>query len=131
MVEGWSSGAVTRLPYYICTAIIFLVLFGGIGFSQTWVQKVPANGLGNPLTVNPLNSNILYGSPGNSRVYISRDRGYNWQLYGNPVPIVGVQPNIIKSIAVSPHDTLRMLVGVETSGADLDRIYKSTNGGLT
>src|SRR5713101_6624434 len=107
------------------------MLLAELGFAQTWVQKVSSNGLGNPLTVNPLNSNVLYGSPGSTKVYISRDRGYNWQQYGNAVPSAGAQPNIIKSIAVNPNDTLQLLVGVESSSGDFDRVLKSTNGGLS
>jgi len=101
------------------------------GLSQTWVQKVSGSGLGNSLTVNPLNSNVLYGSPGSRAVYISRNRGYTWQQYGNLVPTVGASPNAIKSVAVNPNDTLQLLVGVESSGSERDRVLKTTNGGTS
>ncbi|MBI4546890.1 MAG: hypothetical protein HY707_02845 [Ignavibacteriae bacterium] len=112
-----------------CTKVLLLLLLSiHAVHSQTWVQKVAGGALGNPLAYNPLNRNILYGSPGNSRVYISRTRGYTWQQYGNAIPGGGV----IKSIAVNPLDTLHLLVGVEMSGiTSYDRIMKTTDGGLT
>ncbi|HEV8537920.1 MAG TPA: hypothetical protein VGR15_03255, partial [Bacteroidota bacterium] len=111
--------------------IILILIPLEIGISQTWVQKVTSSALGNSLAVNPLDSNIIYGSPGSRFVHISRDRGYTWQQKGNGVPVAGVQPNIIKSIAVNPLDTLQLLVGVESSGSEFDRILKSTDGGLS
>ena len=107
------------------------LVYAGPGLAQTWVQKISGSGLGNSLRVNPLNSNVLYGSPGTRFVYVSHDRGYTWQQYGNPVPAFGPSPNAIKSIAVNPKDTLQMLVGVESSSGDVDRIMKTTNGGAT
>lgn len=111
--------------------VLMTLLCGMVATAQTWVQKVPFSGLGNSLSFNPLNHNVVYGSPGNNRIHISRDRGYSWQLFGTAIPLAGTDPNIIKSIAVSPRDTLKLLVGVESSGASLDRIMRTTNGGLT
>jgi hypothetical protein len=108
-----------------------VLLCAELSQAQTWVQKISGSGLGNSLRVNPLNSNVLYGSPGTRFVYISRDRGYTWQQYGSPVPAFGPSPNAIKSIAVNPNDTLQLLVGVESSSGDVDRIMKTTNGGAS
>jgi hypothetical protein len=113
--------------------IVLLFVVVGSVTAQTWNFKIstPSTVLGNALTSNPLNSNIIYGAPGGRQLYISRDRGYNWQSYGNLVPPSGSGDNIIKSIAVSPLDTLQILVGVEASGAGADRVMKSTDGGVS
>jgi hypothetical protein len=93
--------------------------------AQKWVVKVGGAGLGNPLAVNPLNENILYGSPGSSQLYVSRNRGYEWQAMGSPVPGSG----IVKSVALSPGDTSTFLLGVEAGNGSPDYIVRSTNRG--
>lgn len=93
--------------------------------SQTWVKKISGAGLGNSLIYNTNNMNVLYGSPGSTRVYVSRNGGYSWQSYGIQMPDGGQ----IKALAVNPADTLHMLAGVEMGGGVFDRIYKTTNGG--
>ncbi len=103
------------------------LLFGGGARAQSWVQRVAGTGLGNPLTVNPLNHDILYGAAGSSRVYVSRDQGYHWSAYGQIIPGNGT----IKSIAVSPLDTAKLLAGVEMSSGGYDRIVRSTDAGET
>ena len=109
--------------------IILSVLLIGIqsAFGQTWVQKVPGGGLGNPLAYNPLNTNYMYGSPASSRIYVSRNRGYTWLSLGNQIQGGG----IIKSICIDPLDTLQILAGVEMGSSSPDRIMKSTDGGFT
>ncbi len=109
----------------LCAVLVFVT--AGRVYAQTWVQKIAGPGLGNPLTVNPLNSDILYGAAGSDRVYISRDRGYSWANFGALVTGGG----IIKSLSVSPLDTNHILAGIESAGGNPDRVMKSTNGGFT
>lgn len=112
----------------LCTIACLLALSLPQGArGQTWVQKIGGSGLGNPLTVNPLNHDILYTAAGTSRIYVSRTRGYSWANYGNIIPGSG----IIKSICISPLDTLTLLAGVEMSGGFPDRISRTTDGGAT
>ena len=109
-------------------AVVFAavaVLWYGECSAQQWVQKVPGGGLGNPLAVNPLNSNILYGAVRTDSVFVSRDRGYSWEVLGSPIPGGGM----IKSIAISPNDTSRILCGVKVGVRD--RIVRSTDDGAT
>jgi len=125
------GGAAMRAAWRVCCLLLW---FSAIAPAQSWVLKVLASTntvLGNPLTVNPHNPEMLYGSPGNNYIYVSRNRGINWQVLGNPTPVFGVDPNIIKFIAVSPLDTNKLLVGMECSGGSSDRILRSTNNGLT
>ncbi len=96
------------------------------GQSQVWVKKVGGAGLGNPLTYNPLNSDILYSSAGTFQVFISRDRGYTWSVYST-LPISG---GTITSIAVNSSDTLQMVVGMQVVGGP-DMVMKTTNGGTS
>ncbi len=105
--------------------LVALSLEGANG--QTWVQKIGGSGLGNPLAVNPVNHDIVYAAAGTARIYISRNQGYSWGDYGNIVPGGG----IIKSICVSPRDTLKLLAGVEMSGGSFDQIARTTDGGVT
>jgi hypothetical protein len=104
-----------------------LAVTAGTLTGQSWVQKIYGPGLGNPLAVNPLNSDVLYAAVGSNRVFVSRDRGYTWFNYGGLVTGGG----IIKSVSVSPLDTNRMLVGVESSVGFPDRIMKTTDAGLS
>jgi hypothetical protein len=107
---------------YLCVALLLVVQ---CATAQHWVRKVAGSGLGNPLTYNPLNSDILYGSNFSNQIYVSRNRGYDWTMFGSPVPGGGT----IKSIAISPLDTSKILCGVKVG--PYDRIVKSTNGGAT
>lgn len=114
--------------------VLLMLLWSSMSISQTWVRKTfttTRTVLGNPLTSNPLNHDILYGTPGTNNVYISRNKGVTWQVHGNTLPVFGTEANVIKSIAINPMDTSQLLVGLECSGAVSDRILKSTNNGLT
>jgi len=99
----------------------------GVLDAQTWIQKVGGPGLGNPLTVNPLNSDVIYGAAGSNRVYISRDRGYTWFNFGSLITGGGV----IKSLSVNTPDTSEILAGMESTVGLPDRIMKSTDAGTT
>ncbi|MBI3765710.1 MAG: hypothetical protein HY277_04315 [Ignavibacteriales bacterium] len=114
-----------RFFKYVAIGISMFALSSGIVVAQSWVHKLGGSGLGNPLTYNPVNTDILYGSNFGAQVYVSRNRGYSWAAFGNVIPGGGV----IKSISVNPLDTLQILCGVE--GGALDRIMKTTNGGST
>lgn len=107
--------------------IIFTLslLFCSFADSQVWVRKIVGTGLGNPLAYNPLNTDIVYGAAGSNLIQMSRNRGYTWQNYSF---VTG--GGVIKSIALSPLDTLQMLVGVEVNGSP-DRVVKTTDGGST
>ncbi len=109
-------------------ALLCLTAILAAGLSaQAWVKKISGPGLGNPLAVNPLNQDVLYAAAGGNRVFVSRDRGYNWANYGALVTGGG----IVKSVSVNPADTLQMLVGMESSVGFPDRIMRSSDGGLT
>ena len=81
-------------------------------------------GLGNPLAVNPLNSDVLYAAAGGDRIYVSRNRGYTWFNYGALVTGGGGG----KSISISPPDTRQVLAGIESSVGSPDRIMKTDGG---
>jgi flagellar hook capping protein FlgD len=104
-----------------------------IAAGQTWVSKVAASStvLGDALASNPLNRSIIYGAPGGRQLYISRDRGYTWNTFGNPASQLGPNENVIKSICVNPLDTLQLVIGVESASSSPDRILKSTDAGAS
>lgn len=114
-------------------AVALIVVCAQMAASQTWVIKVSSSAtvLGDALASNPLDSRILYGAPGGRQLYVSRNRGYSWQSYGTSIPNAGPQENAIKSIDVNPHDTLQIVLGVESANSNPDRIMKSTDGGAT
>ncbi len=111
------------------TASIFLfLLFVAAAPAQLvqWQLTQVGACLGNPLTVNPSNANTVYASAGGAGVIsVSHDRGRSWAPLGT-VPGGG----FIKSICVSPKDTLVMLAGQERS-ASPDRVLRSTDGGAS
>ncbi|TLY27950.1 MAG: hypothetical protein E6K56_10805, partial [Ignavibacteria bacterium] len=113
--------------------VVLTLAFVQISWGQTWVIKLNAFAtvLGDALASNPLDANIIYGVPGGRQMWVSRNRGYSWQAYGNAVSQVGGADNVIKSIAINPRDTLQILVGVESNNSNLDRIMKTTNGGTS
>ncbi len=128
-------GGSVRRP--VLLGLILLPLLNAT--SQTWVQRITAFAtvLGDALSPNPLNSDIIYGAPGGRQLYISRDRGYTWHAFGTAVPHVGNvnADNVITSIAVDPLDTHRFVLGDFSSGIwetyDYGRHWKlvySTNG---
>lgn len=97
-----------------------------LAYSQTpytWTQKVPGSGHGNSLCVNYINSNVIYGSPNTSVLWISRDRGDTWVQLGS----VGGSGGIA-AIAVNPLDTNQILVAQRGSP---NRVMKTTNHGQT
>lgn len=93
-------------------------------WNWTWTRKVSIAGLNDPFCANPLNNDIVYSSPGNNIIVISRNRGKSWS---NHAQVPG--GNQIKSIKVSVRDTSVILVAQE--GQTVDRIMKSTNNGMT
>ncbi|MEK9137632.1 MAG: hypothetical protein AAB393_10960, partial [Bacteroidota bacterium] len=94
------------------------------GWSWNWVRKYGTSGLNDPFFVNPLNPNILYCSPGNNTIIISRDRGRTWQTHST---VLG--GNQIKCLVISKRDTSVMLVAQEAGPPD--RIMKTTNNGAS
>ncbi len=109
------------------TILILLVpstLCHAQSWSWNWVRKIGTSGLNDPFCVNPLNPDIVYSSPGNNTIVISRDRGRTWQTLAT---ISG--GNQVKALVVSSRDTSVMLVAQETTPPD--RIMKTTNRGAT
>lgn len=104
---------------------VLLPVLSAIGqtWTWTWVRKVGNAGFNHSLTVNPKNSDILYGSPGNATIVISRDRGKTWQTFSS-VP-GGSQ---VKMIRLNARDTSIILVAQEAGPPD--RIMKSTDNGV-
>ncbi len=107
--------------------VVLLILLSQSIFAQTWIKKVNGTGLGNPLTYNPVNPNMFYAATNNNYIIVSRNRGYSWTGFGNPIPGGGS----IKVIVVNPLDTLQLLAGVETGGSNPDKIMKTTDEGIT
>lgn len=93
-------------------------------WSWNWVRKVGTAGLNDPFCVNPLNPDIIYASPGNNTIVISRDRGRTWQTFAT---VSG--GNQIKALVVHWQDTSVMLAAQEAGPPD--RIMKTTNRGAT
>lgn len=108
--------------------IIIACFCVGDAMAQTWtwnwVRKNGTSGFNDSFCTNPLNDDILYASPGNNTIIISRDRGNTWQTFST-LP-GGSQ---VKAIEVSARDTSVMLVAQEAGPPD--RIMKTTNRGVT
>jgi photosystem II stability/assembly factor-like uncharacterized protein len=111
------------------SVLLFLLLslpiceVSGQTWTWSWVRKIGLGGFNDSFCVNPLDGDIIYASPGNSTLVISRDRGHTWNQFAS---LPG--GNQVKAIAVSARDTSVFLVAQEASP---DRIMKSTNNGAT
>ncbi len=92
-----------------------------------WTKKYDVSGIGNPLAFNHSNHRTIYCGgvvSSDGAVMVSYDRGENWHVLS---VIAGGRR--LKSIVVSPLDTLTILAGQE--GATIDRIMKTTDGGAS
>ncbi len=108
-------------------AFSLVILASVPALSQTpysWLQKVSGSGHGSSLCSNPINPNIIYGSPNTNVVWISRDRGNTWVQLGSSVGGSGG----IAAMAVNPLDTNQIIVAQRSSP---NRVMKTTNNGQT
>ena len=111
--------------------VIVLILLSTVSTAQdySWEQKLnPGNyglsgALGNPIDVDQNNTNRVFCGFGN-RIFISRDRGETFSLWGAAIP----GASRIKNIILHPADTTQMLVAIEGSP---QQIVKTINNGQT
>jgi hypothetical protein len=105
--------------------VLLLAVFGFESDAQTWtwgwMQKVGSSGMNHSIVANPKNPDVIYGSPGNTSVWISRDRGKNWQMLST-IPGSGQ----IKMMRVNSADTNMILAALTNS-----RVMKTTNNGVS
>jgi photosystem II stability/assembly factor-like uncharacterized protein len=115
-----------KLARLVAASLFLFAAAGAIASdpSYQWQRRVAGSGLGNPLTVNPLNPSTVFSAIGNQgAIVVSRDGGTSWSTLAL-VPGGGS----IKAVCVSPLDTLVLLAGQERSGV-ADRVVRSTDGG--
>jgi len=117
---------VVRTQMEILSVLLLLLPYASSAqsWSWNWVRKIGTAGLNDPFCVIPLNSDIIYCSPGNNTIVISRDRGRTWQTFST---ITG--GNQVKALIVHWQDTSVMLAAQEAGPPD--RIMKTTNRGAT
>ena len=108
---------------FLTTAMPILTTAPALCQPYNWLPKVSGSGHGNSLCANPINPNVIYGSPNTNVVWISRDRGNTWTQLGN----VGGSGGI-SAIAVNPLDTNQIIVAQRGSP---NRVMKTTNNGQT
>jgi photosystem II stability/assembly factor-like uncharacterized protein len=98
-------------------------IFRSTDGGTTWTNVYPGGGKIQQIVENPQNFNILYATRNLYGVLKSFDRGLTW----TPVAL-GIGGGVIRSeLAVSPVDTARLFLAVETSGAA--DLYVSDDGG--
>jgi len=105
--------------------IFFLAALSSAAFAQTytWNLKQSGSSLGDPITSDPNNSNIIYyGS--NAQIYRSTDRGESFAPWGTSIP----GSTKIKNIIRTAKDNQVMIAAIEAS---TDKIVKTTNSGQT
>ncbi|GAB1441454.1 hypothetical protein MASR2M39_02880 [Ignavibacteriales bacterium] len=105
--------------------VLFLVAITATGWAQSysWSLKQSGSSLGDPITSDPNNSNIIfYGS--NAQIYRSTDRGETFSNWGTPIP----SSTKIKNIITTAKSSQTMIAAIEAS---TDKIVKTTDGGAT
>ena len=104
--------------------LLLLLCFVAVGTSQySWVLKQGGNSLGNPISVYPGNTDIVYYGT-NNVVYRSIDRGETFTQMGNPI----TGSSSIDVVIVSQSDPNTVVVGFHGAG---DKIVKTTDAGQT
>ncbi|MBP7542650.1 MAG: hypothetical protein KA747_03490, partial [Ignavibacteriaceae bacterium] len=105
--------------------ILFLVATTATGWAQSysWSLKQSGSSLGDPITSDPNNSNIIfYGT--NAQIYRSTDRGETFSNWGTPIS----GSTRVKNIITTAKSSQTLLAAIEAS---TDKIVKTTDGGAT
>ena len=95
------------------------------GVAGSWVLTTsPGGGATNKLTFDPTNPTRVYAARGTG-VWVSHDTGGSWTIMSSPLPNS-------TAVAVDPFNSNVLYAGsLDNSGAGLDKLYKSTDGGVT
>ncbi len=108
------------LKYFFLFALISSAAFAQ---SYSWNLKRSGSSLGDPITSDPNNSNIIYYGT-TATIYKSTDRGETFTAWGTTIP----GSSSVKNIITTSKSGQTMLAAVEASA---DKIVKTTNGGQT
>jgi len=102
-----------------------LAAFSSAAFAQTytWTLKQSGSSLGDPITSDPNNSNIIFYGTG-AQIYRSTDRGETFSPWGTSI----TGSTRVKNIITTAKNNQVMIAAIEAS---TDKIVKTTNAGQT
>lgn len=105
---------------------IFLVLLLTVSsFGQyTWEQKLSGGGRGNPITLDPVNKDVVYYGSSNT-IQKSTNRGNTFTQFGTAIP----QSSAVKCLHINPNRPNEMVVAVY-KGSNY-KMVKTTDNGAT
>ena len=98
-------------------------IFRSTNGGSSWATAYSGGGKVQQIVENPLNFNTLYATRNSNGVLKSVDRGLTWGVISN-----GIGPGARCELAVSPVDTARLFLAMETSSSVSD-LYASDDGG--
>ena len=98
-------------------------IFHSTNGGSTWTTVYSGGGKIQQIIENPLNFNVLYATRNANGVLRSYNRGLNWSISSN-----GIGAGARCELAVSPADTARLFLAMETSSSISD-LYVSDDGG--
>lgn len=102
----------------------FVLLSVSLSAQYSWQQKLVGGGRGNPITIDPLNNNIIYYGSSNA-IFKSTDRGETFNQYGSVIP----QSSAVKCFHLNPKRPAEIVVSVY-KGTNY-KVVKSTDNGST
>jgi photosystem II stability/assembly factor-like uncharacterized protein len=106
-------------------SFVFFIFLSVNTFAQySWQLKISGGGRGNPITIDPINKNIIYyGS--SSTIYKSTDRGDTFVPFGSTIP----GSSAIKSFHLNPNRPNEMVVAVYKGNGY--KMVKTTDNGAS
>lgn len=103
---------------------VIMLLNIPLSAQYSWQQKLSGGGRGNPITIDPLNNNIIYYGSSNA-IFKSTDRGETFAQMGSTI----TQSSAIKCLHLNPNRPGEIVVSVY-KGTNY-KVVKSTDNGLT
>lgn len=100
-----------------------LITSAALAQSYSWTLKQSGNSLGDPVTSDPNNSNVIYYGT-TATIYKSTNRGESFSAWGTNI----AGSSRIKNIIATSKSNTTMLAAIEAS---TDKIVKTTNSGQT
>jgi hypothetical protein len=113
------------MKIFLSVCLSLILTTSSLSQNYWWEQKLSGGGRGNPITLDPLNNNIVYyGS--STAVFKSTDRGETFVQYGSSIP----QASAVKCLHINPNRPNEMVVAVYKSGGGY-KMVKTTDNGVT
>ncbi|QQS35329.1 MAG: hypothetical protein IPM56_13895 [Ignavibacteriales bacterium] len=108
----------------LLSVYLFMLLSISLTAQYSWQQKLTGGGRGNPISIDPVNNNIIYYGSSNS-IFKSTDRGETFTQFGSVIP----QCSAVKCLHLNA-DRPGEIVASVYKGTNY-KVVKSTDQGVT